>query len=220
MASYELYLIEDVAKAETRMRLEAAIRVVYVVEGRLGISSEDGETHVEANQTWHGTGGCEMVGEADRARVWRWELSSPEDGVILSEGGDDPASRLVLSEVIVLDPEQAYLIRCDRVEFPPGGIAYRHTHQGPGIRCLLRGGFRVETGGAEIEIAPGEAWFERGPDPVYAYATDDVSAGFIRVMILPAALKGKSSIRYVNPEDLDKPKSQQYTVSVDEFIEI
>ena len=39
-------------------------------------------------------------------------------------------------------------------------------------------------------------------------------------MILPAALKGKSSIRYVNPEDLDKPKSQQYTVFVDEFIEI
>ena len=38
---------------------------------------------------------------------------------------------------------------------------------------------------------------------------------FIRVMILPRALIGKSSIQYVNAEDKDKPKSQQYRVFVD-----
>ena len=34
-------------------------------------------------------------------------------------------------------------------------------------------------------------------------------------MILPRALIGKSSIQYVNAEDKDKPKSQQYRVFVD-----
>jgi hypothetical protein len=35
-------------------------------------------------------------------------------------------------------------MRCDRIDFPPGGIAYRHTHPGPGIRRLLFGS--VNTG--------------------------------------------------------------------------
>ena len=37
-------------------------------------------------------------------------------------------------------------------------------------------------------------------------------------MILPRELKGKSSIRYVRPEDHDKPKTQSYQVFCDEFI--
>ena len=39
-------------------------------------------------------------------------------------------------------------------------------------------------------------------------------------MILPRALLGKSSISYVNPEDLAKPKSQRYQVFIDEPIEL
>ena len=31
------------------------------------------------------------------------------------------------------------MLRCDRVDFPPGGVAYRHTHPGPGLRVLLAG---------------------------------------------------------------------------------
>jgi hypothetical protein len=34
-------------------------------------------------------------------------------------------------------------------------------------------------------------------------------------MILPAAFLGKSSIRYLKPEDQARPKSQTYTVFVD-----
>jgi hypothetical protein len=33
-------------------------------------------------------------------------------------------------------------------------------------------------------------------------------------------VRGKSSIRYVRPEDADKPKLQTYRVYVDEFIEL
>jgi hypothetical protein len=40
------------------------------------------------------------------------------------------------------------------------------------------------------------------------------------VMILPEALVGKSSIRYVNPEDQARPKTQTYTIFVDQPIDL
>ena len=54
-------------------------------------------------------------------------------------------------------------MRCDRVDFEPGGIAYRHTHPGPGIRYLLFGAITIDSLGAQHTLGPGEAWFERGP---------------------------------------------------------
>jgi hypothetical protein len=39
-------------------------------------------------------------------------------------------------------------------------------------------------------------------------------------MILPRELQGKSSIRYVKPEDADKPKLQSYRIFVDEIIDL
>ena len=117
-------------------------------------------------------------------------------------------------------PEGDWLLRCDRVDFPPGGIAYTHTHRGPGIRCLLAGEIRVEVDGKSHAVKPGEAWFEAGPDPVLAFASDREPTAFARVMILPRELKGKSSIRYVRPEDQDKPKTQRYQVFCDEFINL
>jgi quercetin dioxygenase-like cupin family protein len=111
-------------------------------------------------------------------------------------------------------------MRCDRVDFPPGGIAYTHVHRGPGIRCLLAGNIRVEVNGKAHDIAPGGAWFEAGPDPVLAVASKTGPTAFVRVMILPRELQGKSSIRYVKPEDADKPKLQTYRMFVDEIIEL
>ena len=111
-------------------------------------------------------------------------------------------------------------MRCDRVDFPLGGIAYTHTHRGPGIRCLLQGELRVTVKGLEEVTRPGTAWFESGPEPVYAAASNTELTSFARGMVLPRELKGKSSISYVRPEDRDKPKTQQYTRFVDEFIEL
>ena len=39
-------------------------------------------------------------------------------------------------------------------------------------------------------------------------------------MILPRALQGKSSIRYVKPEDAEKPRLQRYTIFIDQFITV
>jgi len=64
------------------------------------------------------------------------------------------------------------------------------------------------------------AWFEAGPDPVYAAASPAEPTAFARVMILPRSLLGKSSISYVNPEDVAKPKSQRYQVFIDVPVEL
>ena len=47
----------------------------------------------------------------------------------------------------------------------------------------------------------------------------DRPSRFIRVMILPRALIGKSSIQYVNEADKEKPRVQQYKIFADAAIE-
>jgi hypothetical protein len=121
----------------------------------------------------------------------------------------------LLSAQLELAPSEQRLIRCDRVDFPPGGVAYLQTHQGPGIRVLLHGAIRIETAGRCHTYGPLEAWFEPGPEPVFAAASETEPTGFVRCMLLPAHLLGQSSIRYVREEDAAKRKPQQYTVFVD-----
>jgi hypothetical protein len=122
----------------------------------------------------------------------------------------------LLSAALALEDDEERLIRCDRVDFPPGGVAYLHTHQGPGIRVLLHGSIRIDTAGLSNCYGPLEAWFEPGPEPVFAATSETEPTAFVRCMVLPARLRGQSSIRYVREEDAAKPKSQRYTVFIDE----
>ena len=103
-------------------------------------------------------------------------------------------------------------MRCDRIDFPPGGVAYTHTHPGPGIRYLLHGQLDVHTDGAAASYGPGGAWFESGPDPVLATASQHQPTAFVRVLLLPAEWAGRRTIRYVDPADEDRPKLQSATV--------
>lgn len=112
-----------------------------------------------------------------------------------------------------------WVLRCDRVDFPPGGVAYRHTHPGPGIRVLLNGRIRIETGGESHEYGPLESWYESGPEPVYAVASETEAAGFVRVMLLPAEWEGKRTISYVDPADEEKPKLQRATILLEHPVE-
>ena len=109
-------------------------------------------------------------------------------------------------------PAGEWLVRCDRVDFPPGGIAYTHTHPGPGLRVLLKGRIRIETQGTTHEYGPFEWWYETGPDPVYAAASDEEETAFVRVLVLPAEWAGMRTIRYVDPADEDRPKLQRASV--------
>ena len=164
--------------------------------------------------------GLRVVYEVDRgtasfggARVdghaFVWELDA-------DEREPDPAK---LSAPVELDPAQQWLVRCDRVDFPPGGIAYRHTHPGPGIRCLLHGAITIETGGETHTYGSFEAWFESGREPVYAAASPDEETAFVCVMLLPAEWAGRRTIRYVDPADEDKPKTQRATILLERPID-
>ena len=206
---YELALLEDRVGAGAELWLPAATRILYQVHGAIDLVCGSRQASLHENQAWHGDEACTLRGRVD-ALSWRFELRQPA-----YEPPEDRAGTTAkLARAIEL-PSGECLMRCDRVDFPPGGVAYTHTHQGPGIRVLLTGRFRVQTGGHTLEIAPGDPWFESGPEPVYAEASPDEPTSFIRVMLLPLTLLGKSSIRYVSAEDQVRPKTQTYTVFVD-----
>lgn len=131
------------------------------------------------------------------------------------DGSEEDAEGALLSHPIRLDPYAAWIVRCDRVDFPKGGVAYLHTHPGPGIRYLLHGELEIRTGGRSTFHGPGGAWFESGPEPVYAAASQHLETAFVRVLVLPAEWAGRRTIRYVDPADEDKPKLQRATVFFD-----
>ena len=157
------------------------------------------------------------LGEAHRHRGPS-SLSGPAH-VLSFELVPARTSGALLSSPVELPADEEALIRCDRVDFPPGGVAYLHTHQGPGIRVLLHGTIRIDTAGRSTSYGPLEAWFEPGPEPVFAAASETEPTAFVRCMVLPGHLRRKSSIRYVRDEDAAKPKPQSYTVFVDEPLE-
>ena len=203
---HELRLFEDALFGDEEVRFEApAPRAIYVSAGSISVDGRDvaqdgGVVSADAAMVCAGS---------DGATLWRWEVgySDAEPRTY--------AHRAALRLAGRIDPAAIaddLLIRLDSVAFPPGGTALLHTHQGPGIRCLREGEIRIDTEGRSASYGPGGAWFESGPEPVFAQASLDVPSRFIRAMVLPRSLLGASSIRYVNDEDRNKPKSQRYRV--------
>jgi hypothetical protein len=192
-------------------------RVIYVTDGDIVCHGNGFAASLAANSAWQGRSAITLTGGSKGAKSLRWELSANEPSLLADAG---ISSVLTLSGEPRIEVGIDYLMRCDRVDFPAGGVAFTHTHQGSGIRCLQAGRIRVETQGKDFWVEPGGAWFETGPDPVFAQTRPDGPSHFIRVMILPQAIRGKSSIRYLKPEDVNKPKTQTYQVFVDEPIEL
>jgi hypothetical protein len=203
-----LRLYEDTLSSGGEARLPALPRVVFVVHGALTIDDRG----IGDGEAWHGVGAVTLRADTTGATCWRWELAGGAgDG---SAGGHGVRSREKLAAPLTLPPGEL-LLRCDSVAFPPGGFAYWHTHEGPGIRCLIEGGIRIDTHGHSTSYGPGSAWFESGPEPVFAQTTAEKPSRFIRVMIIPRAFMGKSTLRLVNKEDEGKPRAQQYKVYFD-----
>jgi hypothetical protein len=205
----ELRFYEDVLSNDGEAALPALPRMIFVVHGSLAIADRT----LNDGEAWSGEGAVMLKAGNGGATAWRWELVAGDGGGGLATWRDG-VSREKLSAELATVPKGALLLRGDSVAFPPGGCAYLHRHQGPGIRCLLEGGIRIDTRGHSHSYGPGGAWYETGPDGVFAQAADRPTR-FIRVMILPLAYLGKSSVEYLNEEDKAKPKSQAYKIFAD-----
>jgi hypothetical protein len=204
-----LRLYEDVLSNGSEAALPALPRMIFVVHGSLTAA----DSTVTDGEAWSSEGAATLKAGKDGAAIWRWELTTG-GAVGGAAKGNGVTSREKLSAELATMPKGAPLLRGDSVAFPPGGCAYLHRHQGPGIRCLLEGGIRIDTHGHSTSYGPGGAWYETGSDGVFAQAADRPTR-FVRVMILPASYAGKSSVEYLNEEDKAKPKSQQYKIFAD-----
>jgi quercetin dioxygenase-like cupin family protein len=203
--AYSLRLIEDRLAAGAAAPAPRAPRVLYAVSGALlgGAAAEP----------------VPAVGPADLTA-----RAGPEGAVLyraelVRQPPPAAGGRVLLEHPIDLAGREAWLMRCDRVDFDPGGVAPPHRHRGGGIRCLLRGRLEVTVaGGAPRVVLPGEAWFESGREPVLAVSAAERETSFIRFSIQPAAIRGQSSILYVDPADAGRGRPRRYTVYVDEPI--
>jgi quercetin dioxygenase-like cupin family protein len=215
MAGYALRLTrDDLPAGATPRSLPALNRILYVLVGHLTVAAGGKETRLtEHSASFVGGATTPSLGPRG-ATVLRYEL-------VREGAAPDAAGTLLLEHPIQLDAGEAYLMRCDRVDFDPGGVALPHRHKGGGIRCLIAGSMELRIEGHPIRtIEPGQAWFESGRDPVYAAGAPDAPTSFIRVSILPRAIRGQSSIMYVDPEDAKRGRPRQYTVFVDEPIDL
>lgn len=205
-----LALYEDILADNATLALPPSPRMIFVVHGSVTIADRtlgDGEA-------WHGEGTMTLNAGTTGATCWRFELAPAAAAAAVATAAG-VSSREKLAVPLETLPQGDLLLRGDSVGFPPGGCAYLHRHQGPGIRCLVEGGIRIDTHGRSTSYGPGGAWYESGPDGVFAQGAMDRASRFVRVMVLPRALIGKSSIEYLNEADKAKPKSQSYKIFAD-----
>jgi hypothetical protein len=205
----ELRLIEDFLTDKGAISLPALPRMLFVVRGAVNV----GQRVLGQGEALFGEDMIMAHASEAGATIWRFELSDPRQPAAKTADVSVNSWPKLAAPLEKL-PDGDLLWRGDSVAFPAGGCAYLHRHQGPGIRCLIEGSLRIDTAGQSHTYRIGDAWFESGSEPVFAQAGDRPTR-FIRVMILPRALIGKSSIRYVNEDDKAKPKTQQYRVFVD-----
>ena len=210
-----LRLCEDVLSNHAAIELPAHPRMIFVVHGSIAIADRT----LRDDEAFGGECAIMLKAGSAGATVWRWELITREADFGRPAPGSGIISHEKLAAMLSTAPAGALLLRGDSVAFPPGGCAYLHRHQGPGIRCLIEGGNRIDTHGHSTAYGPGGAWYETGPDGVFAQAADRPTR-FIRVMILPRAYLGKSSVEYLNEADKAKPKLQSYKIFVDMPIEL
>jgi hypothetical protein len=209
---YSLRLIEDTLAPGARYKpaLGSAAGVLYLAAGDIHVEGDGGEAApLESGRARFAAKPGAAVAGPSGARLLRFEL--------VRQPPPPAGGRVLLEHPMALDPHGSWLLRCDRVDFDRGGIALPHRHRGGGIRCLLRGRLDVTVGeGMARAMRPWDAWFESGREPVLAVSAKDEDTSFIRVSVLPADIRGQSSMMYVDPADAGRSKPRTYTVYVDE----
>ncbi|TIC84280.1 hypothetical protein [Nocardioides sp. GY 10127] len=206
--------------------LPAAVRALYVASGSVRVADAAGSRWLPAGTGWVGDGEVTLSADAD-ARLWRWEVDAPvQDGTSpevdparhLLRSAPQCRSELLLGTLVDLDERFSWLLRCDTVTFPPGGVAHTHLHQGPGLRVVESGSLVIETEGTARTYRPGQAWAEKGVLPVRAPSDAETGAVFVRGFLLPAQNLGTSSLRIVHAEDRAAGNTQSYRVLAEQVL--
>ena len=108
-------------------------------------------------------------------------------------------------------------MRCDRVDFEPGGIAYRHTHPGPGIRYLLFGQITIDSEGERAHVRAGRA-VVRARAPIRCWRPPRRTSRRRSSACCCCRSSGRASARSATsiPADAEKPKTQRPTVFLEQ----
>jgi len=198
----KMHLFEDsLSNGQEVVLGDTRARAIYVTAGQVSVGGQA----YGLDEGFVANGPVTVTAGPEGASLWRWDLS--DDPPLTPP---DQSAEKLRGAIPNSFAGPGHFLRLDSVSFPPGGCAMLHTHQGPGIRCLREGVIRIDAEGHSTSYGPGGAWFEDGPEPVFAQGHAKIDSRFIRAMVLPDALRGKSSIHYVKEEDRAKPKSQTY----------
>jgi quercetin dioxygenase-like cupin family protein len=212
--AWSLRLVEHRLETGALRSFAKGPRVLFVRAGTIRLVSPghaEGAAAVGQDAAVFCGGACGVQSYRTALRFLAFEL--------VRQPSPPAGGRVLLEHPIALDPKGAWLMRCDRVDFAPGGVAPRHGHRGGGIRCLLRGSLTVTVGDAPGRLMrPGDCWFESGREPVLAQASATEETSFVRCAILPVEIRGQTSILYVDPADAARGRPRTYTVFVDEPI--
>src|SRR5262249_21358935 len=152
-----LRLYEDVLSSAENVafQLPPLPRFIFVVHG----SAKIGGKMLYDGEAWQSDGAVTVRPGSAGVRWCRWERARGDQG-----GTTANAPGMITHEKLTAFletlPKGALLMRGDSVAFPPDGCAYLHRHQGPGIRCLIDGGIRIDTHGRSTSYGPGGAWYE------------------------------------------------------------
>lgn len=196
---YQFYFYHDIIEPNQAAELDPGIRhrQLVVAHGQI----EVGMQTVNLDHGIYFGGGATMGAGPEGAWVWRCEIvqDGAEESLLRGEGIISKAILKKPISSIDLKRGDKWLFRSDTTTMFPGAVANRHVHEGPGIRCLKFGEFRIESQETTATYRPGEAWYETGPnDPVIARASATQPAGFVRIMLLPPKWIGLRSVKFVD----------------------
>lgn len=200
MATFSVNLLRHEISADKTLSICVGHHVLFVVRG--AVSIEDQRLR-SGEGIYIGGGKIRADANAELLEFQVTEMARPE---------------AILSEAFEWSEPEAVL-RLDQVSFPPGACAYRHTHPGPGIRCLIEGSLQIQSDHHTEEMKLMSAWFEDAGSPVKATA-GDTATSFVRAMVLPQDYIGKSTLNILDPEDAAKPMLQTNRRIVDQIIHL
>ena len=215
--SLNLYHDQLLTGGSAEPDLPAAHRLIFARHGAVTVNGQtlDAGSSVYTGET------VSLAAVAEWSQIWRWELAQPNHAPQLL-GGDKVFSSLRMSRVIATlgMPEGSdWLFRLDQITSAAGRIADRHQHPGPGIRCLLEGTYNVQQDVESVrDRAPGDAWWETGPDTVIAWSSTQMHGKFLRGMVLPVEWEGTVTGTWLSKDDV--PRRGNWELLVDQIITV